>query len=500
MPVYQYQAMNAAGQEVKESIEAPSADEAVAKVRSKGLFLLKIRETSKAAKKKKERGQPAEAAAQPKRKSAGGFGKVKDKQIVQFTRQLSTLQDAGLPILRSLRILEQQQKPGMLKTILGNVAEDVESGSTLSEAMERNPKAFDRLYTNMVAAGEAGGVLDVILQRLAEFMEKAQALRRQVIGAMIYPAVVITFAVGIVSGIMIVVVPKFKEIFSDFGADLPGPTVLLMNISDWFIMSGGWVVVLITPPSIFMMLARMRRSNDLKSGAVEILKYIVMIMGVGFFFVICAGLLIFLDMMESSFQQAGAGILTVWGSAQLYALYFVIPVCALAALLGMGKGGIGYGIDKMLLAIPVVGAILGKTSIARFSRTLGTLISAGVPILEALTITKETSGNRVYGYALGQVHDSIRQGESFAGPLRQAKVCDNLVVNMIDVGEETGDLDKMLMKVADNYDEEVEALVGSLVSLLEPVMVIFLGTVVGFIVIALFLPLVTLINSVSGGG
>ncbi len=499
MPIYQYQAMNAAGQELKEQIEAPNTDEAVAKIRAKGLFLLKIRETSKAAKKKSKKAEPEAAQLGPAKKKSGGFGKVKVKVITQFTRQLSTLQDAGLPILRSLKILEQQQKPGMLKTILGNVAESVESGMTLSEAMAQNPKAFDKLYCNMVQAGEAGGVLDVILQRLAEFMEKAQALRARVVGAMIYPAVVITFAVGIVSGIMIVVVPKFKEIFSDFGANLPGPTLLLMAISDWFLVEGGWVIVLVTPPSIIMMIARMKRSDDALSGAMEVLKYILIVMAIGMGFVVCGAALVFMQMIEGTFQQVGAAILTVWGLGQLYALYFVGPFCAVAALIGMGKGGIGYGIDRMLLMIPVVGNILSKTSIARFSRTLGTLISAGVPILEALNITKETSGNKVYGHALGRVHDSIRQGESFAGPLRQAKVCDNLVVNMIDVGEETGDLDKMLMKVADNYDNEVETLVAGLVSLLEPVMVIFLGTVVGFIVVALFLPLVTLINSVSGG-
>lgn len=502
MPVYQYQAMNAAGEELKEQVEAANADEAVAKIRAKGLFLLKIRETSKGSKKKsKGAAGDAQQAAAPKKKSGGAqFGGVSVKQVTQFTRQLSTLQDAGLPILRSLRILEQQQKPGLLKTIIRTVGEDVEGGTTLSEAMARHPKAFDRLYVNMVQAGEAGGVLDVILQRLAEFMEKAQALKRRVVGAMIYPAVVIMFAVGIVSGIMIVVVPKFQEIFSDFGSDLPGPTKLLMAISDWFIMSGGWVVVLITPPSVIMMIRQMRRADNLSAGATQILKYVLVVMAVGAFFVACAGLLIYLDMIEGPFRQVGATILMTWGSAQLYALFVVVPFCALAALIGMGKGGIGFGIDRMLLAIPVIGDILSKTSIARFSRTLGTLINAGVPILEALTITKETSGNRVYGYALGQVHDSIRQGESFAGPLRQAKVCDNMVVNMIDVGEETGDLDKMLMKVADNYDEEVEVLVAGLVSLLEPVMVIFLGSVVGFIVIALFLPLVTLINSVSGDG
>jgi len=502
MPVYQYQAMDAAGQELKEQIEATNADDAVAKIRSKGLFLLKIRETSKGGKgkKKSKQSKAAATAAAPKKKSAGmSLGTVSIKQVTQFTRQLSTLQDAGLPILRSLKILEQQQKPGLLKTIIHNVGEDVESGASLAEAMERQPKAFDRLYVNMVQAGETGGVLDVILQRLADFMEKAQALKRKVVGAMIYPAVVIMFAVGIVSGIMIVVVPKFKEVFSDFGAELPGPTQLLMNISDWFVMSGGWVVVLITPPSAIMMIRMMKRSDDVISGGLQILKYVVIVMAVGMALVAAAGLFIFLGFYSGTFQEAGAGILKTWALAQLYALCFVVPVCAIAALIGMGKGGIGYGIDRILLSSPVVGNILAKTSIARFSRTLGTLINAGVPILEALNITKETSGNRVYGYALGLVHDSIRQGESFAGPLRQTRVCDNMVVNMIDVGEETGDLDKMLMKVADNYDEEVEVLVAGLVSLLEPVMVVCLGVIVGFIVVALFMPLVTLINQVSEG-
>ena len=430
---------------------------------------------------------------------------------------------------------------------------------TLSEAMGRHPKAFDRLYANMVAAGEAGGVLDVILQRLADFMEKAQKLKRQVVGAMIYPAAVMTFAVGIVSGIMIVVVPKFTEIFRDFGEKLPGPTLLLMDISDWFVIEGGWVVVLITPPSVIVMLRMMKRADDALSGGLQILKYVLIVMAIGAVLIAGAGLLIFLEWIEGPFQQVGAAILLIWVKSQYYALAFVLPVCGMAAAIGKQKGGaagsqagtwvlaivifgpvilkralgiedgqgtlvgllfsdygylvlvegvslalilmggdIGYGIDKMLLMFPVVGGILGKTSIARFSRTLGTLISAGVPILEALNITKETSGNRVYAHALGMVHDSIRQGETFAGPLRQTKVCDNMVVNMIDVGEETGDLDKMLMKVADNYDEEVEVLVAGLVSLLEPVMVIVLGLIVGFIVIALFLPMVSLINSVSG--
>ena len=212
MPKFQYEAMNQAGQEIRDEVEANSTEEALSKIRSLGYFPTKIRQ--KGGKKAPAKGADGKAAGGKKKsQSAGGFGRVSIKQVTQFTRQLSTLQDAGLPILRSLRILEQQQKPGMLRVIIRNVADDVEGGATLSEAMSRQPKAFDRLYCNMVAAGETGGVLDVILQRLADFMEKAQRLKRKVIGAMIYPIVVISFAVLIVSGIMIVVVPKFREIF-----------------------------------------------------------------------------------------------------------------------------------------------------------------------------------------------------------------------------------------------------------------------------------------------
>jgi len=343
--------------------------------------------------------------------------------------------DAGLPILRSLRILEQQQKPGTLRVALRYVADDVEGGATLSEAMARHPKVFDRLFTNMIAAGEAGGVLDVILQRLAEFMEKAQKLKRKVIGAMIYPIAVISFALLIVSGIMYFVVPKFKQIFSDFGSELPGVTQMLLTLSDWMVgkttdatgvetntLLPGWAVILMTPIAAVVGYKTLRR-----------------------------------------FQ-----------------------------------GG-RVAVDIVKLKVPILGSILSKSGIARFTRTLGTLVAAGVPILEALNITKDTSGNEVYARALGKVHDAIREGESFSGPLKATKVVDSLVVNMIDVGEETGDLDKMLIKVADNYDDEVETLVAGLVSLLEPVMVIVLGGIVGFIVIALFLPMVSLVNSLTGG-
>ena len=419
MPTYAYEAMNASGQEVREEIDAASSEEAIAKIRGKGYFPTKVRE--KAAKKKVAK--KADTATGPTKKMPFSIGGVPRKQLVSFTRQLSTLQDAGLPILRSLQILEQQQKPGLLKAIIGGVADEVEGGGTLSDAMGKYPKAFDKLYVNMIAAGEAGGVLDLILARLADFMEKAAKLKKKVIGAMIYPAVVISIAVGIVSMIMIVVIPKFEDIFKDFKLDLPTPTKILLATSRWFANDYGWAYLLAAP--------------------------------------------------------------------------FVIT--GLIKLIRLSEGG-KYALDVIKLKVPILGAILSKTAIARFTRTLGTLISAGVPILDAINITKETSGNEVFARALVKVHDAIREGESMADPLRATKVCDAIVVNMIDVGEETGDLDKMLLKVADNYDSDVDVLVASLISILEPVMVVILGVIVGFIVIALFMPMITLIQGMSGGG
>src|SRR3954451_10144562 len=242
MPVFAYEAMNSSGQEVKDEIDAASSDEAIAKIRNKGFFPTKIKEKAvkKSARKKKEE----TSVSGPTRKMPISIGGVPRKQLVAFTRQLSTLQDAGLPILRSLQILEQQQKPGLLKAIIGGVGDEVEGGGTLSDAMSKYPKAFDKLYVNMINAGELGGVLDLILARLADFMEKAAKLKKKVVGAMIYPAVVITIAVGIVSMIMIVVIPKFEGIFKDFGAKLPGITQLLLDISRWFANDYGWAYVL----------------------------------------------------------------------------------------------------------------------------------------------------------------------------------------------------------------------------------------------------------------
>jgi len=427
MATFQYEALDKAGKRTKGTIEAGSSDEAIQRIKLQQLYPTSVREQ----KTKKSAATAGDAkAAKPKKKSGGfSFGKVGQKQLVTFTRQLSTLQDAGLPLLRSLQILESQQKPGKLKSVLIGVVEEVEGGSSLSEAMTKQPKAFNTLYCKMVNAGEIGGVLDVILQRLSEFMEKAQRLKSKIKGAMMYPSAVIFVAVAIVTGIMYFIIPKFQEIFDDFGVELPLLTNKLIGTSNW---------------------------------------------------------------VAGNYPTKGAMMLP--GAAYLVMAPFVlIPGIKLARKTSYGKAATDYA----LLFSPVIGNLLRKTTIARFTRTLGTLIAAGVPILEAVTITKETCGNYVFEKALGKVHDSIREGETFAGPLRESKTCDAIVVNMIDVGEETGDMDSMLMKIADNYDEEVDVAVASLVSLIEPMLVVVLGGIVGTIVVAMFLPLVKMIESLQ---
>ena len=413
MPTYQYEAMDNTGLEVKDTIEAPSEADAQTIIREKGFFVTKIQEKGRK-KKKKE----AAKKSGPKRKKTFTIGGVRPKDLCAFTRQLSTLQDAGLPILRSLKILEAQAKPGPLKNSLGDVIDDIESGSTLSEAMTKQPKAFDKLYCNMVKAGEAGGALEVILQRLAEFKEKAQSLKRKVQGAMIYPCAVIFVATAIVGFIMYWIIPKFKKIFLDFKVELPGITVLLIETSDYVV------------------------NNFYLFPAVPI------------------GLWLFVKILRKN--KTGAFIF-----------------------------------DKIMLKVPILGKIIQKSSVARTSRTLGTLIASGVPILEALIIARDTSGNAVFARAYDTIYGAIREGESMAAPLRETRTVDDIVVNMVDVGEETGALDVMLYKVADVYDEEVEVAVESLISLLEPLMVVVLGLIVGFIVIALFMPLIQLLNNLS---
>ncbi|MBI3270076.1 MAG: type II secretion system F family protein [Planctomycetes bacterium] len=411
MGVFTYEAVDSKGKKIKAEIEAANTQEAINKVHTMGYFPTNV----------KEKGAAGGAVRGPVAKKKGGaiiLGGVSNKQLTTFTQQLSILQDAGLPIVRSLKILEGQMKPCLLKNIVGQVAEDVESGSSLSEALGKHPRAFDKLYVNMVKAGEAGGVLDTILQRLASFMEKAQKLKAKVVGASIYPAAVVTVAVIIVSAIMVFVIPSFEKVFSDLGKTLPPLTDALLKISR--IVAKFWYLIPLIP--------------------------------------------------------------------------FLIWIATV--LIGRNKAG-RLLLDKFKLHMPFFGFIIKKSTISRFCRTLGTLITSGVPILEALSIVKNAIGNEVIANAVQSVHDSIREGESIAEPLAQTKVFDDMVINMIDVGEETGELDKMLIKIADNFDDEVDNAVGALMSILEPALIIGMGGTIGTIVIALFLPLIDLIKSMS---
>ncbi|HNY77929.1 MAG: type II secretion system F family protein [Sedimentisphaerales bacterium] len=416
MPVFQYVALDSQGVEIKDEIEALSEKEAISKIRNMGYFPTKVR--SKTATK-----QVGKTAAKT-RARRGARAKVKVKYVTEFARQLSTLQDAGLPILRSLRILEEQQKSGAFKRIIGYVADEIEGGTTLSEAMAKFPRCFDRLFVNMVAAGEAGGVLDLILARIADFKEKAIRLKGRVKSAMIYPIVVLTAAFLILLGLMMFVIPQFESVLKEMvGGSLNPITTAVLGISAWIAYRYGWAWMIATPIAIIITLRIIRRF------------------------------------------QAGRMVL-----------------------------------DSINLRMPVVGQLSSKVSITRWTRTLGTLISAGVPILDAINVTRETAGNEVYAKLLGNIHNSIRQGDTFAAPLRQSKTIDLLVSNMVAVGEETGDLDKMLLKVADNYDEQVDVLVGGLMSMLEPIMIIGLGGMVGVIVVAVFLPMIQVITSLSATG
>lgn len=411
MPTYKFEALDTSGQEVKDSVDATNEEEASQKIKAMGYFVTKLTAAQqKGGKKgKKKTGKSRKTFV---------IGGVSQKMLCIFTRQFSTLQDAGLPVLRSLRILEKQMKPSALKNALIDVVEDVESGSTLSESLGRHPKCFDRLYVNMVKAGEAGGALEVILQRLAEFKEKAQSLKRKVVGAMVYPSVVIMVAVGILTFIMVSIIPKFKKIFEEFGLSLPQATKILIDVSDW--VANYWYVIPLFPLGVYLLIKLIRLT------------------------------------------RAG-----------------------------------NYALDRMVLWIPVVGSLVEKTIVARTMRTLGTLISSGVPILEALSIVKDTANNVVFERMFQRVLESIREGDTIADPLRESRLVDDMVVNMVEVGEETGDLDTMLYKVADFYDEEVDTLVKSLIALLEPIMIVFLGGVIGAIVISLFLPLIKLLEGLS---
>jgi type IV pilus assembly protein PilC len=437
MPKYSYVAMDAHGKETKGTLEVASQNEAIGRVKEMGLFPTKIVEVDKTKEKEKAGDKKSKPAAKGKAKGKGkkggvninikipGFSGVKPKVLTTFTRQLATLVDAGLPLLRGLRVLEKQERNATLKGIIGELALSIEGGSTFSEGLAQHPKVFNRLFVNMVKAGELGGVLEVVLNRLSEFMEKAQKIKGKVIAAMFYPIAVLVVATAILMILMVKVIPSFKSVFEGMleGAQLPAFTRLVLGISDM------------------------------------VKDHILWTLAIAVVFVILFNL----------FVRTKFGRL-VW--------------------------------DKTKLKMPVIGPVISKVAISRFTRTLGTLVSSGVPILQALTIVKETAGNVVVSNAVNSVHESVKEGETITAPLEASGIFPPMVISMVDVGEQTGALPEMLLKIADNYDDEVDNAVAAMTSLLEPIMIVFLAVIVGSIVIAMFLPLIDLMNRVgeSGGG
>jgi type IV pilus assembly protein PilC len=431
MPKYNYVAMDSRGKETKGTLEVATQNEAIGRVKEMGLFPTRIVEIDKVKEKPEAKGAPA----RKKGKKGGGMnlnikipglsGKVKSKVLTAFTRQLATLVDAGLPLLRGLRVLEKQERNPTLKSIIAELALSIEGGSTFSEGLAQHPKVFNRLYVNMVKAGELGGVLEVVLTRLSEFMEKAQKIKGKVIAAMFYPVAVLVVAVAILIILMVKVVPQFKSVFEGMleGAQLPAFTRLVLGISE------------------------------------AVKDHIV-------------------------YTSAGIAVVVV-----LFMLFIKTK---------FGR----FAFDKFKLKMPLVGPVVSKVSISRFTRTLGTLVSSGVPILQALTIVKETAGNVIVANAVNAVHESVKEGETITAPLEASGVFPPMVISMVDVGEQTGALPEMLLKIADNYDEEVDNAVAAMTSLLEPIMIVFLAVIVGSIVIAMFLPLIDLMNRVgdAGGG
>ncbi|MDB6130962.1 MAG: pilus assembly protein PilC [Verrucomicrobiales bacterium] len=426
MPKFSYVAMDSRGKETKGTLDVASQNEAIGRIKEMGYFPTKVVEMDKGADKKAAARPPG-----PGGKKApfwnnlaipGMGGKVKSKVLTIFTRQLATLVEAGLPLLRGLRVLEKQERNATLKRIINDLSLAIEGGSTFSEGLAQHPKVFNRLYVNMVKAGELGGVLEVVLKRLSEFMEKAQKIKGKVVAAMFYPVAVLSVAVIIMGVLMVFVVPKFEAIFKGMleGAELPAFTQFVLGIS-----------------------------NAIKNHIV---------------------------------------------------LSSIAVVLCFIALKLLVKTKIGRRLfDRFKLKMPVLGPVVSKVAIARFTRTLGTLVSSGVPILQALTIVKETSGNVIVGEAVAAVHESVKEGETITAPLEAASVFPPMVISMVDVGEQTGALPEMLMKIADNYEEEVDNAVASMTSLLEPIMIVFLAVIVGSIVIALFLPLIVLMDKIGGG-
>ena len=397
MPAFTYTARTAAGELRTATVEAATAQDVVAQLRRQRMTVVKVDENAKPKKVK---------------------GSIKMRDIVIFTRQFSTMINAGLPLVQALDILAKQTENKVLANVTRDIVFDVESGHTVADALAKHPKAFSDLYVNMVAAGEAGGILDTILMRLATFMEKNDALVRKVKGAMIYPAVIMSVAAIAICVLLIFVIPVFESMFAGVGLALPLPTRVVIGASD-FLRTYWWAVL-------------------------------------------------------------AAGGAAAW----LFKRYYATST---------GK----LNVDRMLLRFPVLGDVLRKSAVSRFTRTLGTLISSGVSILDGLEITAKTAGNRVIQDAIMQSRASIAGGDTIAAPLQKSAVFPPMVISMIAVGEQTGGLDEMLSKIADFYDEEVDAAVSGLLSLLEPVMIVFLGVIVGGMVVAMYLPIFDMINAVQ---
>lgn len=393
------------GKTVRGTIEsgvlvANSKDEVIAQLRRKNITPTTI--TEKAAKKR----------------SLGG-GKVKDKDIVVFTRQFSTMIDAGLPLVQGLEILSTQVENKTLAKTLITIKSDVEAGSTYADALRKHPRIFSELYANMVAAGEAGGILDTILNRLAAYIEKAMKLKKKVKGAMIYPGVVTSIAVLVIAIIMIFVVPTFSKMFATLGGTLPLPTLLVVKLSNFLAGAGGLMILGVIVASV-VAVAQIRKTEQGKKAT-----------------------------------------------------------------------------DAILLKLPIFGPLLKKVAVAKFTRTMGTLISSGVPILDGLEITAKTAGNKIVEYAVMDVRQAVSEGKTLAEPLSKAPVFPPMVTHMIAVGESTGALDSMLAKIADFYDDEVDNAVANLTAMMEPMLMVFLGGSVGFIVIAMYLPIFKLITLIK---
>lgn len=424
MPTFQYTAMDSTGKEKKGKMDAETEQAVASALKEQGMFPTSIKEAKSSAKVPGKAGAKGADGAKKKGFSMEislGAPKMARKDLTLFTRQLSILLDAGLPLIRSLRTLEKQAKNKAVKKILGDAANSVESGTTFSEALAQHPKTFNKLFLNMVKAGEAAGAMETILNRLAMFLEKAAKTAGKVKSAMTYPLVVLIIAVSITSGLMVFIVPKFAKIFTELleGGQLPALTRFVMMISD--------IMAKRTIPALAVII-------------VFIISYI---------------------------------------------------------LFGKTKFG-RYTLDTIYYRMPLLGPIVSKSAIARFSRTLGTLMSSGVPVLNALQIVRDTAGNELVSRAVQSVHDAVKEGEGMAKPLGATRIFPDMVVSMIEVGEETGKLPEMLEKIADTYDEEVDNSVDAMTSMIEPLMIVFLAVIVGGIVIALFMPLIEIVKKLGG--